>query len=644
MLALAMILALLPVTAMAADPVYTLSDFYVYTPINDEGTEVSVADATGYKVSLNSDFKTVLTTAAETTYGGWTKGTPLPNPAPGGQYDSKPVTSMKEMFYSCRNMTSLDLSTWDVSNVTNMFCMLQSCHELEEINVSGWDTSNVTNMGCMFNGNHIVDFDFTGWDTSNVTKMNSMFAASNEVVELDLSAFNTENVTDMNRMFLSCSKLEEVDFTGWDTSNVKDMSFFFSGCAALETIEFPQDFDTSAVTNMTKMFYDCVSLTSADLSSFDTSSVTNFYGMFDYCLKLNYVDLSNFTFKEYSTSTMLSNAGENNTTVGMGIAKDQATADMLNNSSKTSINTAKLFFVAENPEVVVTLGDSLIENGKEQTQEVKSVTVDGVEQTFTVTGNKATEPGVHIMTITLTGGRSDVIEKDFVVLPKDEAALENIGDVSVDVEVGQNVPKTELQNSKSEMIQIALTADELAAVANGDSADVWIEVADATDSISDESKAAIAKATEGYEMGQYIDISLFKKLDSQEDATKIHETGKMIKITITIPDKFLSADRTFFIVRNHDGEVTVIDGVFDKDAKTFTFETDRFSDYAIVYKDGVDDATATPDAKGADAAKNSAAPQTNDTNNFALWIFMISISGAALTATTMYDKKRKATR
>ena len=57
-------------------------------------------------------------------------------------------------------------------------------------------------------------------------------------------------------------------------------------------------FDTSQVTDMTYMFFQCSSLESLDLSGFDTSQVTSMSWMFDYCPSLERVSLGErFSFK-----------------------------------------------------------------------------------------------------------------------------------------------------------------------------------------------------------------------------------------------------------------------------------------------------------------------------------------------------------
>ena len=46
---------------------------------------------------------------------------------------------------------------------------------------------------------------------------------------------------------------------------------------------------------MEKMFYNCSSITSLDLSNFDTSLVTNMISMFEDCINLNYINIKFFT-------------------------------------------------------------------------------------------------------------------------------------------------------------------------------------------------------------------------------------------------------------------------------------------------------------------------------------------------------------
>ncbi len=200
-------------------------------------------------------------------------------------FDTSNVTDMNGMFGWCTSLSSLDLSWFDTSTVTNMKNMFDYCISLSTLDLSGFDTSKVTDMSYMFSEcKSLSPLDLSGFDTSNVTNMSSMFAACESLSTLDLSGFNTSKVTDMNGMF-ACSALQSLNLSGFDTSNVTDMSGMFHLCISLSSLDL-SGFDTSSVTNMYNMFDNCHSLTSLDLSGFDTSKVTDMNYMFFQCSKL----------------------------------------------------------------------------------------------------------------------------------------------------------------------------------------------------------------------------------------------------------------------------------------------------------------------------------------------------------------------
>ncbi len=105
--------------------------------------------------------------------------------------------------------------------------------------------------------------------------------------------FDTSNVTEMDLMFYQCKSLTTLDLSGFDTSNVTDMSFMFSVCHSLESLDL-SGFDTSNVKYMESMFNMCKSLVSLDISNFDTSKVVNMDSMFSGCESLTSLDVSNF--------------------------------------------------------------------------------------------------------------------------------------------------------------------------------------------------------------------------------------------------------------------------------------------------------------------------------------------------------------
>ena len=137
--------------------------------------------------------------------------------------------------------------------------------------------------------------DSSGYDSEHYYRM---FGSLEELRYFDSSGFNTSNVTDMSKMFCGCWELRDLDLSSFDTSDVTDMSGMFAGCEKLQNLDL-SSFDTSNVTDMSGMFHSCYVLNTLDLSNFDTSNVTNMANMFSYCsasaLDLSSFDTSNVT-------------------------------------------------------------------------------------------------------------------------------------------------------------------------------------------------------------------------------------------------------------------------------------------------------------------------------------------------------------
>ena len=115
---------------------------------------------------------------------------------------------------------------------------------------------------------------------------------------------NTSEVTNMSSMFFLCVSLTSLDVSGFNTKNVTDMSFMFGGYTNLTSLDV-SGFNTENVTDMSFMFDGCANLSSIDVSGFNTENVTDMREMFSHCenLKSIYVgdgwNTSNVTDSEY---------------------------------------------------------------------------------------------------------------------------------------------------------------------------------------------------------------------------------------------------------------------------------------------------------------------------------------------------------
>ncbi len=108
-----------------------------------------------------------------------------------------------------------------------------------------------------------------------------------------LEYLNTEKVTDMGRMFYNCSSLTSLDVTHFNTANVTYMRYMFYNCSKLTSLDVTH-FNTVKVTDMHDMFFSCSSLTSLDVTHFNTANVTDMYGMFSRCSSLASLDVTHF--------------------------------------------------------------------------------------------------------------------------------------------------------------------------------------------------------------------------------------------------------------------------------------------------------------------------------------------------------------
>ena len=120
------------------------------------------------------------------------------------------------------------------------------------------------------------------------------FNKMNQLKSVDLSGLSGERLTDMHVMFCECNNLPEIKFpNNLDTSKVTNMRYMFGYCRKLTALDLSM-FNTSSVTNMAHMFRECNSLESLNLSSFNTSKVQTMEFMFDQCKSLKTLNLSSF--------------------------------------------------------------------------------------------------------------------------------------------------------------------------------------------------------------------------------------------------------------------------------------------------------------------------------------------------------------
>ena len=130
-----------------------------------------------------------------------------------------------------------------------------------------------------------------GANTKDITSMSYMLQGCSITT---IPLFDTSNVTDMSFMFYECKSLITTPL--FATSNVTNMNYMFRTCDNLTSVPL---FNTSKVTKMDETFYYCKSLRAIPL--FDTSKVTNMYQTFRQCYKVDSGALA--LYQQASTQT-----------------------------------------------------------------------------------------------------------------------------------------------------------------------------------------------------------------------------------------------------------------------------------------------------------------------------------------------------
>lgn len=161
------------------------------------------------------------------------------------------------------------------------------------------------------------------------------------------------------------------------------------------------------------------------------------------------------------------------------------------------------------------------------------------------------------------------------------------GQIDAEIQKGENAPATQVAITKQELVELVLTDEEKQQVQNGTNILIRLVVEDATDSVEETDQMTVDTARGNYQVGQYLDISLLKIVNGG-DPSAIAETKTKLRITIAIPDALRNTEdtvkREFAVLRVHNGESSVLEDI-GNDVDAITIETDRFSTYAIIYKD-----------------------------------------------------------
>lgn len=179
----------------------------------------------------------------------------------------------------------------------------------------------------------------------------------------------------------------------------------------------------------------------------------------------------------------------------------------------------------------------------------------------------------------------------YVTRTEEIPVIVNPGVIDKEVKKRGEVPSISIATSIEGLQSAVLTASEKEQAEKGTDITIRLTVENAKDSVSEKDKELIEGKLDGYQVGEYLDISLEKLIGA--DSYQVEEVpGGSIRLVIQVPGNLKNTDstkvRNFRIIRVHAGEASVLYDIDDNE-DTVTIDTDRFSTYALVYQDNEKD-------------------------------------------------------
>ena len=195
---------------------------------------------------------------------------------------------------------------------------------------------------------------------------------------------------------------------------------------------------------------------------------------------------------------------------------------------------------------------------------------------------------------------------------------------------GEGVPAINIASAADQLLNLAkLSEDENKAVKAGNKTQFVLSASGMTP--TKEEIALIQSVLGNNVIGQYLNLNLTLKISGRADR-QITDLSAPMYIAITIPQNLVNHDssieRTYRIVRIHDGVATLIDGTYDAATNQFTFATDGFSTYALVYED-------------VNTTLTGRSPKTGDNSMWMVWTLILCAGCGALFAAGKRCKKNR---
>lgn len=264
------------------------------------------------------------------------------------------------------------------------------------------------------------------------------------------------------------------------------------------------------------------------------------------------------------------------------------------------------------------------------------------------------DEGYKLEKIEITDGRmGDALigTTTFKMLIGDTEVIPVFTKLKTDTEVSNNVDNA--KKVESMLIETLKENKELAEAIKDKNVEIKVEVKEkeVTKTEKETIETAVNKKDTDLKVANYIDITItVKDTDNGDSLGKLSTVKETITFTVAVPENLPELaegyERVFYIVRNHDGEIELLDAT-EANGK-LKFESDKFSTYAIAYKDvkkatdtkeDTRDSTIKDDEEIKNVETNN--PKTGDNIIMYVSIAIAAVAGIIILKKVNATKKRK---
>lgn len=147
-----------------------------------------------------------------------------------------------------------------------------------------------------------------------------------------------------------------------------------------------------------------------------------------------------------------------------------------------------------------------------------------------------------------------------------------------------------LMDSLDEFVKNNATEEQQDNIKNNNVVVVVDVTSKEADELDEEVIEKIEDAAKDLVVADYFDIKILINDDEDNTLGVISELTKKIELMVLLPEELVNTDksveRKYYVIREHNGEVEIIENVkLSEDGKSLTFESDKFSTYAVAYED-----------------------------------------------------------